>query len=78
MPQRILHEACDSQEILLVYSLPSIKTDIKTQELALRRGAPQRLIFHWEGSMIDQIHNLLKVLFLHYFKVRGFRIELSG
>jgi hypothetical protein len=33
------------------YSLPSIKIDIKTQELALRRLAPQRLIFHWEGSM---------------------------
>jgi predicted transposase YdaD len=32
------------------YSLPSIKIDIKTQELVLRRSAPQRLIFHWEGS----------------------------
>jgi hypothetical protein len=32
------------------YSLPSIEIDIKTQELALRRGAPQRLISHWEGS----------------------------
>ena len=33
------------------YSLPSIKIDIKNQELALRRRAPQRLIFRWEGSM---------------------------
>ena len=40
----------DSQDS--AYSLPSIKIDIKTQELALRRSAPQRLIFHWEGSKI--------------------------
>ncbi len=33
------------------YSLPSLKIDIKTQGLALRREAPQRLIFHWEGSI---------------------------
>jgi|JFJP01.1.fsa_nt_gi hypothetical protein len=33
------------------YSLPSIKIDIKNQELALRRKAPQRLIFDWEGSI---------------------------
>jgi len=32
------------------YSLPSIKIDIKNQELALRRFAPQRLIFHWENQ----------------------------
>ncbi len=35
------------------YSLPSIKIDIKAQELALRRSAPQRLIFHWEGSKYE-------------------------
>ncbi len=34
----------------LSYSLPTIEIDIKNQELALRREAPQRLIFHWEGS----------------------------
>ncbi len=32
------------------YSLPTIEIDIQNQELALRREAPQRVIFHWEGS----------------------------
>jgi|GEM_PF-3710810 len=32
----------------LYYSLPSIRINIKTQELAVRREAP--LILHWEGS----------------------------
>ncbi len=35
----------------MTYSLPAIKLDIKNQELALRRNAPQRLIPHWEGSI---------------------------
>jgi len=38
-----------------IYSLPSIKMDIKNQELALRCEAPQRLIFHWEGSIKCEI-----------------------
>ncbi len=32
------------------YSLPTIEIDIQNQGLALRRKAPQRLIFQWEGS----------------------------
>ncbi len=32
------------------YSLPSVEIDIQNQELAVRREAPQRVIFHWEGS----------------------------
>jgi len=32
------------------YSLPTKEIYIKNQELALRRFAPQRVIFHWEGS----------------------------
>jgi len=40
------------------YSLPTIEIDIQNQELALRRFAPQRLIFHWEGSMCGFANNL--------------------
>jgi hypothetical protein len=43
------------------YSLPSIKIAIKNQELALRRFAPQRLIFNWEGSKSQIKRKIRKV-----------------
>ncbi len=57
------------------YFLPSIGLDIKPKKLSLRRGAPQRLIFHWEESIyckdlkyfrtIHLIYTLLKHDFNH-------------
>jgi hypothetical protein len=44
---------CHPSSRFITYSLPTIEIDIKNQELALQRFAPQRLIFHWEGSSIQ-------------------------
>ncbi len=50
IPKKSLFSRSTPQCLRILYSLPTIEIDIQNQGLALRRKAPQRLIFHWEGS----------------------------